>query len=365
MQSLLLGLLLLSPPAPYEPRLLGPGWVEMFLGQASLADVIVQAPGGLGGGGGGVTLPVTDTTSIVEGSADATKEVRIEADGISTGTVRVWTAPDSNTTIPIFSQIITFAGPTAARTVTLPDAAFTVAGQNFANTFSAAGGQIFSAAYAGFNSGVYIYLGTSATLGRIVGSTQTTPDAGFLAVGSVSNSWVIAELGDTTPSATFDFLNGACLSAACTHPAVIWRSANQQTQEYAQVDYNALYNRQNKTLTESAATSTHRISIAAEEGCGGEYLYTIYATDGSTPQVRQGRVIFSVTNDGGTETCVLGTPEETDNTPTGTLTTTVTCDTTPTNAVDLQQNAVSSLVQTTLRVDGVVIMQGPCLSTPQ
>lgn len=45
---------------------------------------------------GGSSLPVTDTTSIVEGSVDATKEVRIEADGITTGTVRVWTAPDQD-----------------------------------------------------------------------------------------------------------------------------------------------------------------------------------------------------------------------------------------------------------------------------
>jgi hypothetical protein len=50
-------------------------------------------------GGGGSSLPVVDTTSIVEGSADGTKEVRIEADGITTGTVRVWTAPDANVVV--------------------------------------------------------------------------------------------------------------------------------------------------------------------------------------------------------------------------------------------------------------------------
>lgn len=50
-------------------------------------------------GCGSSSLPVADTTSIVEGSADATKEVRIEADGITTGTVRVWTAPNANITV--------------------------------------------------------------------------------------------------------------------------------------------------------------------------------------------------------------------------------------------------------------------------
>lgn len=45
---------------------------------------------------GAASLPVTDTTSIAEGSADATKEVRFEVDGITTGTVRVITVPDED-----------------------------------------------------------------------------------------------------------------------------------------------------------------------------------------------------------------------------------------------------------------------------
>ena len=45
---------------------------------------------------GGITLPVVDTTSIVEGSADATKEMRIEVDGLTTATVRVLTMPDKD-----------------------------------------------------------------------------------------------------------------------------------------------------------------------------------------------------------------------------------------------------------------------------
>jgi hypothetical protein len=41
-------------------------------------------------------LPVVDTTSIAEGSADATKEVRFEVDGLTTGNVRVITMADQN-----------------------------------------------------------------------------------------------------------------------------------------------------------------------------------------------------------------------------------------------------------------------------
>lgn len=49
------------------------------------------------GAGGGASLPVVDTTSIVEGSVDSTKEMRIEVDGLTTGTIRVATMPDEDT----------------------------------------------------------------------------------------------------------------------------------------------------------------------------------------------------------------------------------------------------------------------------
>lgn len=95
---------------------------------------------------GGATLPTIDTTSIVEGSADGSKEVRIEADGITASTVRVWTAPDANTTIPIFSQIVTFTGPTAARSYALPDADSTFLTTDAAVTFAQGGTGLAAAA---------------------------------------------------------------------------------------------------------------------------------------------------------------------------------------------------------------------------
>jgi len=52
------------------------------------------------------------------------------------GTATVVTLPNASTTLPIFGQQITFAGPTAARTVTLPDASITVARTDAANTFT-------------------------------------------------------------------------------------------------------------------------------------------------------------------------------------------------------------------------------------
>jgi hypothetical protein len=50
-------------------------------------------------GSGGASLPVVDTTSLVEGSVDATKEMRIDVGGLTTATVRVATMPDADITL--------------------------------------------------------------------------------------------------------------------------------------------------------------------------------------------------------------------------------------------------------------------------
>ena len=47
----------------------------------------------------GSTLPVADTQTIIKGSADATKLIRFEADGLTTGTTRVLTPQDADYTI--------------------------------------------------------------------------------------------------------------------------------------------------------------------------------------------------------------------------------------------------------------------------
>lgn len=56
------------------------------------------------GSGAGTALPVVDTTAIVKGSADATKLLRFEVDGFTTGTTRVLTPPNYD------GQIATLAG---------------------------------------------------------------------------------------------------------------------------------------------------------------------------------------------------------------------------------------------------------------
>lgn len=58
-------------------------------------------------------LPVVDTTGIAKGSSDATKIVRFEVDGLTTGTTRVLTVPDANMTLAGTDRAQTF---TAAQT---------------------------------------------------------------------------------------------------------------------------------------------------------------------------------------------------------------------------------------------------------
>lgn len=65
----------------------------------------------------GFNAPFLDTHPVVQGSADSTKKVRIEADGLTTGATRVWTAPDSdlnfNGLTGTQSANTIYAGPTS------------------------------------------------------------------------------------------------------------------------------------------------------------------------------------------------------------------------------------------------------------
>ena len=100
---------------------------------------------------------------------------------------------------------------------------------------------------------------------------------------------------------------------------------------------------------------------------GGRIKYTIVANDGTDYQTRSGMFNFSLVNKGGTETAGLGTVmNESVAVSTGTLTVTFDTDTSPTNAVDIRANAVSSLTQTTLQIRYWVEIDGPAVTiTPQ
>jgi hypothetical protein len=118
----------LSSAATYKFVLRRPGGVSSPLvtacsdtTQVWSVDNIAVASGG--GGGGGASLPVDDTTSIVQNVSDNTKRVRISAAALSPITTRVMTMPDANLTIAgsdiaqTWSQVQTFGAnlvPSAA-----------------------------------------------------------------------------------------------------------------------------------------------------------------------------------------------------------------------------------------------------------
>jgi len=110
-------------------------------------------------GAGGDALPVADTTAIVKGSVDDTKQLRFEVDGFTTSTTRVATMPDSDLTLVGTSTTQTLTNKTLT-TPTIGD--FTNATHDHES--SAGGGTLDAAAIA---SGEF---GTS----RIADSAITT-----------------------------------------------------------------------------------------------------------------------------------------------------------------------------------------------
>lgn len=252
---------------------------------------------------------------------------------------------------------VMFTGPTTARTYTLPDANGTIALLSAGQTWAAT--QTYNQPI-NMNDSMAVRFGSAATDTFIAHRTTLTPDASMYSVGSESNSVHIAETGDIS----FDFNNGPCGTAACTDPNLIVHSSVQDVTQYQSLSASGIAGKSVKTLTESSATSVVQIPVASGVGTGGEFFYTVFATDATDHQIRNGSVKFAVVNKAGTETCTLSGSAETNDgsviaASSGTLTYGVTCSTTPSNAVDLQLNAVSSLTQTTLEVYYYVQLVGP------
>jgi hypothetical protein len=144
---------------------------------------------------------------------------------------------------------------------------------------------------------------------------------------------------------------------AASASAIFW---NSRTELYAPADgsiriantannNDTIYiNNTAKTLTAGAATDVVSVGVTSGSATGGEFEIVVYAADATNHQSRTMRVLWSAVNEGGTETCLLGTVEELDNSPTGTLTATLTFVDGGTNLCKLQINAVSSLTETTL-----------------
>lgn len=105
----------------------------------------------------GTAPPFIDTQTVIKGSADATKLLRIEVDGLTTATTRVWTAADAN---------ITVAGINFAQSWT--------ANQTYAANILASGSRDIGATSGGFANGYFTTLSTQAVRIATAGSSFGT-----------------------------------------------------------------------------------------------------------------------------------------------------------------------------------------------
>lgn len=151
----------------------------------------------------GTTGVFASTTSLLvgtAGSAVGNVGFRNATSGTATlapptgalGTYTV-TLPNAASTLPIYGQQITYAGPTAARTVTYPDAAFTVAGLATAQTFTASNTQINFTADAQSDD---TYTGATLFFGKNAGATIAQWELVYL---NTSGVWVLCDADAGTP----------------------------------------------------------------------------------------------------------------------------------------------------------------------
>ena len=117
----------------------------------------------------------TQDAVVLAGRAGGTNSYAVTLTPTTLSASRTVTLPDAATSIPVFSQVITFSGPSAARTVTLPDENFTV---GFRNVPQSGAAKTTSYSLATSDVGKFIEVGASGSI--------TIPDATFAAGDVVS-----------------------------------------------------------------------------------------------------------------------------------------------------------------------------------
>lgn len=117
----------------------------------------------------------TQDAVVLAGRAGGTSSYAVTLTPTTLSANRTMTLPDAATTVPVFSQVITFSGPSAARTVTLPDENFTV---GFRNVPQSGSDKTTSYSLATTDVGKFVGVGASGAI--------TIPDATFAAGDVVS-----------------------------------------------------------------------------------------------------------------------------------------------------------------------------------
>lgn len=114
-------------------------------------------------GGGAAGLPVADTTNIVKGSADGTKLMRFEVDGLTTGTTRVMTIPDKNITLCDTAEVMLLSG-VQPMTSDLDMGDQNIVSVNSIHGYSDSAYTVFRGGVNTYSSAIYLYGKDHATL---------------------------------------------------------------------------------------------------------------------------------------------------------------------------------------------------------
>lgn len=117
----------------------------------------------------------TQDAVVLAGRAGGTNSYAVTLTPTTLSANRTMTLPDAATTVPVFSQVITFSGPSAARTVTLPDENFTV---GFRNVPQSGSDKTSTYVLATGDVGKFVGVGASGAI--------TIPDATFAAGDVIS-----------------------------------------------------------------------------------------------------------------------------------------------------------------------------------
>lgn len=197
---------------------------------------------------GGSSLPVADSAALVKGSSDATKQVRLEVDGLSTATTRVITMPDADVNLaPNSGSYIgalgsngfaarTSSGNYAARTITAGSGISVTNGDGVGgNVVIAAtggggggGGAADAVQFTGYNN-TGGNIGSPGALTAVTITNDLAGDIGIAAastnVGGTPAVGVILEtLADSTPTTVtvFGAISGIDTSAFSSVGTVLW-----------------------------------------------------------------------------------------------------------------------------------------------
>ena len=277
----------------------------------------------------------------------------VHEDASSTAANRINTLTAANVVFPARQSVVHLIYSTTTSRWILDEANANTAGgattqvqHNLAGALSGDTGLVV----AGTGTAKTLTLGTDVTFARKttrhleLGTPNAAPAAYILAgnssIGGTDSNKVGGKLSIGGGAGTGTG-GGGDTSLMTAYPGVLGNTQNTHVDRLA-------YAASPVVLTDSTATASVNVGVPTETGSGGTFWYTIYATDGTDMQIRRGRVEWAAVNKASAITIALGTPEEVDGTPVGTLTVTVTATDLSDDTFDFELNAVSSLTETTL-----------------